>query len=480
MVVNNWSLQTLSDIFHRHQLMLAEGDSACNNNNNNSLAKLAKARLKAQRKWCGAIAALEKLLARETKSLKTNQCEGLILSAPAPVLSTDVLLARFQTGIFTKKAFNPLALMPASCQENIPTITPRIAQLPLLPNDPISQESFCLALTNSFSLVMILGKNSSGIPDFQFSFSPEIIQQTWATLRSRLVVTNHPQLKQLDPIVAQFTHSTPDYSLVTYFSHQLLENLPNLSLPEIPIVSAGETDAPEMERIEELPEVELLEALSHEIRTPLTTIRTLTRLLLKKRCQLTDNAVKRLESIDRECCEQIDRMELILRATELSKQEQQPQVSLVPMCLGQVFQQSIPRWRERARRRNVVLDVVLPPKLPEVVSHPAMLDQVLTGVMENFTRSLPLGGEVRVEVTTAGDRLKLEFQSAHESNPFKSLGQLLVFQPETGSLSLNLDVTKNLFHALGGKLTVRQRPQQGEIFTIFLPLLKNKQHTMIE
>jgi signal transduction histidine kinase len=47
---------------------------------------------------------------------------------------------------------------------------------------------------------------------------------------------------------------------------------------------------------------------------------------------------------------------------------------------------------------------------------------------------------------------------------------LLTFQPETGNLSLNLNVTKNLFQLLGGKLVVRQSPQQGEVLTIFLPL----------
>jgi signal transduction histidine kinase len=52
----------------------------------------------------------------------------------------------------------------------------------------------------------------------------------------------------------------------------------------------------------------------------------------------------------------------------------------------------------------------------------------------------------------------------------KSIGQLLMFQPETGSLCLNLNVTKHLFQALGGKLIVRQRPQEGEVMTIFLPL----------
>jgi hypothetical protein len=45
-----------------------------------------------------------------------------------------------------------------------------------------------------------------------------------------------------------------------------------------------------------------------------------------------------------------------------------------------------------------------------------------------------------------------------------------MFQPETGGLSLNLNATKNLFQALGGKLIVRQRPQAGEVLTVFLPL----------
>ncbi len=45
-----------------------------------------------------------------------------------------------------------------------------------------------------------------------------------------------------------------------------------------------------------------------------------------------------------------------------------------------------------------------------------------------------------------------------------------MFQPETGCLTLNLNVTKHLFQALGGKLIVRQRPQAGEVMTIFLPL----------
>jgi K+-sensing histidine kinase KdpD len=108
-----------------------------------------------------------------------------------------------------------------------------------------------------------------------------------------------------------------------------------------------------------------------------------------------------------------------------------------------------------------------------------MLDRVLTGLIENFTRSLPPGSCIQVQVMTAGDQLKLQLSpqfdcqdKSYTTTPpiRKSLGQLLMFQPETGAISLNMTATKHLFQAIGGKLIVRQRPQNGEVLTIFLPL----------
>ncbi len=127
--------------------------------------------------------------------------------------------------------------------------------------------------------------------------------------------------------------------------------------------------------------------------------------------------------------------------------------------------------------------------MPAVVSDPTMLDQALTSLIERFTRNLPAGSHITVEAMPAGSQLKLQLQSHPQKNDggkshqgsgwpnhggyqplLKSLGQLLMFQPETGSLTLNLSVTKNLFQALGGKLIVKQNPHQGEVMTVFLPL----------
>lgn len=503
MVVYNWLLQTISDLFNRHELELADAGpvrsiSTRDNHNQNFLGQFAKAQLKAQSEWFGAIEALERLLLKclQTLSPEESQCQGLFISGTAPVLSNEILLDRFQTAIFTPGALkNNLALMPFQLpaeRQLLTNPTPHaIAELPLLPNDPIAKEQFCLVFATNFALAMVLGEDERGFPAFHFSFEPELIGKIWLTLRSRLVLTNHHQIQQLDDLVEQFAPCPPDYRLVTFFSRQLLENLPPPSIPApiptrcvetvktAPVVKLSQKKIKTKPTTTELPqskfaEVELLQALTHEIRTPLTTIRTLTRLLLKKGSNLTADIIKRLESIDRECSEQIERMELIFRAADLETNKNQ--VQLIPISLEQLCQDSIPRWQQKAQRRNVVLDFVLPQKLPQVVSDPTMLDQVLTGLMENFTRSLPSGGRIQVRVTTAGNQLKLQFvpESVCSSNPFKSLGQLLRFQPETGSLSLNLDVTKNLFQALGGKLIVRQRPQQGEVVTVFLPLGKSE------
>ncbi len=481
--MQNWLLQTLSDIFNRgkdgndraiESELISAIDSVETRHESSQLSAL-----KAQREWFGAIAALEQILLLEAKKTD-NLLQGVIFSAPVPVLSNLSLLSHFKTGIFTPEAFNLKALMPCGDKNRTPKFLDKshTLQLPLIPNDPIAREQFCLILTSSFSLIMVLGTDESQTPTFHFSFAPEIIQEVWLTLRSRLSLVNYEKLAEIDNLIKQFEPVNPDYRLVSQFSRELLKNLPNLTALAIensrPIyqVTPRESRHSVASATANIGlEMELLQALTHEIRTPLTTIRTLTRLLLKRKKDLQPKVTQRLQTIDQECTEQIERMELIFRAAELeSAPLRSSSVHLTSCCLKSVLEDTIPRWEKQAQRRNINLDVTLPQKLPEVVSNPAMLDQVLTGLIESFTKSLPTGGKIQVNVSTAGDRLKLQVISQSSHNPLKALGQLLMFQPETGSLSLNLEVTKNMFQALGGKLTVRQRPRQGEELTIFLPL----------
>ncbi len=484
-------------------------------------------RLKAEREWSGAVAALNQLLQQNIDSQLPTLSErpepvtpvrALLLSGPFPVLQQADWMEQIATWVFTAGARGetmqvlPPAEPAAKPWKTVPT-------LPLRADDPLAAEQFALLLTPEFSLVMTLGETTTGDPAFLFSFDPEVVWQVWRSLQARLQLTASHLIKPMSRLVKQFTPVVPDYRTVSEFSRLLLANLPEpaelnerSTSESVTFTALPNPSEPQPEPLDEpavraggnTADTELLQALAHEVRTPLSTIRTLTRLLLKRK-DLSPDVLKRLEIIDRECTEQIDRFSLIFRAAELqTSHSQHALMSLAPISLAQMIQQNIGRWQQQASQHSHTLDILLPQKLPMVATDPVMLDQALTGLIDRITHRLPPGSHIQVQVTPAGNQLKLQMLSHPQdcghgalngagSNgsgsgastkelrakigfapAVRSIGQLLMFQPETGNLSLSMAVTKNLFQALGGKLIVREHPQEGEVLTIFLPLAAKK------
>uniref|UniRef100_B8HRZ6 histidine kinase n=1 Tax=Cyanothece sp. (strain PCC 7425 / ATCC 29141) TaxID=395961 RepID=B8HRZ6_CYAP4 len=433
--------------------------------------------------WQVTIAALTGLLAQELTHSPVITVDaivplqGVILSGPVPILSEESLVGHLSTWVFTPADLVCQLLPPSS--PNLPQDRIRTTTIPLLPNDPLNQEQFCLILTCHWSVVVV---RDSLTDQCRYSFDPQIVYQAWQVLHRRLLFSQPAAGTLLDHLLAAFPPREPHYKTLTQFSQRLL------SAAISPTPSAVELPPRKRESIPpQRADVELLQALAHEIRTPLTTIKTLIHLLLK-RADLSPEVFKRMQAIERECSEQIDRFSLIFKATELETTSPHP-ATLTPISLSEIFQEGIARWQKQAARYNLELEVLLPPQLPAVVSDPTLLDQVLTGLIEHVTHTLPIGSRLQVQVTLAGEQLKLQLCSQHDGSfdhgsfpspsvtvtpnprsPLKSLGQVLMLQPETGNLSLSLPVAKNLFHILGGKLTVRNHPHQGEILTIFLPL----------
>ncbi len=491
---------------------------------------LTLARQQAEREWLGAIAALAKLLlyanaTPEPGSLPSppDRPMGVALSGPFPVLPDQLLGQTLTHWLLIPEPLEQILavtrpLLPGQPSPLAANLRSRVTMVPLAGRDPLARERFCLLLTAKFSLILLLGEDGKGQPQFQFSFDPVAIAAVCQQLRGRVLQCRPPLLPTLDQAVEEFPPVSPDYRLVTCYSHLLLQELRSLAdvtpLGEGPepiqglvepstrlAVLPGKGNRQRFQRLSgpgkaeqrfkadppgQSSDRELLKAMAHEIRTPLTTIRTLTRSLLKRK-DIGEEIRKRLGSIDRECTQQIDRFNLIFTAVELdATPTQQRRSPLSPISLQQLFEDSIPLWQQQVSRRNLTLTVNLPTHLPRVTSDPTMLNQVLTGLVDRFTHSLSPYSHIDLTVTLAGHQLKLQFQSRPPdqgqtdgtsetvdqflASPFKTLGELLIFQPETGGLSLNLKATKNLFQALGGKLTVRQRSQTGEVLTVFLPL----------
>jgi signal transduction histidine kinase len=231
-------------------------------------------------------------------------------------------------------------------------------------------------------------------------------------------------------------------------------------------------------------ELALLEALTHEVRTPLATIRTLIRSLLRRR-DLSAVVRQRLEHIDGECSEQIDRFGLIFLAAELQKRPGNgghgtaADQDLARTDLSELLRQLEPLWQRQLSRRGLQLSLAISSDLPQVLSDPARLETMLGGLIDRFSRSLPSGSTVRLRLQAAGPRLKLQLDSADGLSPapmgagaeaeaarVRAVGPVLSWNPATGSLQLSRQATQRLFQRLGGRLTERG----GSGLTVFFPV----------
>ena len=220
-------------------------------------------------------------------------------------------------------------------------------------------------------------------------------------------------------------------------------------------------------------ELALLEALTHEVRTPLATIRTLIRSLLR-RSDLPDLVRQRLQQIDGECSEQIDRFGLIFLAAELQRQPAETgDQHLARTDLAQLLVRLEPLWRQQLQRRSLALELRAAADLPPVLSDPARLETVLGGLVDRFSRGLPAGAVVALSLRPAGARLKLRLSASADApgaeqpgGGAERVGPVLSWNPGTGSLQLSRQATQRLFHSLGGRLAERS----GNALTVFFPV----------
>jgi hypothetical protein len=220
-------------------------------------------------------------------------------------------------------------------------------------------------------------------------------------------------------------------------------------------------------------ELSLLEAIAHEVRTPLSTIRTLIRSLLRRN-DLPETAIKRLQMIDTECSEQIDRFGLIFQAAELQRQPEGPSV-LAQTDLGRMISLLTPSWEQQLQRRGIELSLSIASNLPSVLSDPSRLEPMLGGLVDRCSRGLPSGSQLVLTLQPAGARLKLQLhgkspaergEGTASPEPIAQLGPVLSWNPDTGSLQLSQTATRRLLARLGGRLT--QRRDRG--LTVFFPL----------
>lgn len=389
--------------------------------------------------WYRAIAVLQQFSIQ-------SQLKGLLLTHHPYIFENAAFLqSELQTWVFTT---SKSSLFPTG---SLPIGNTQVVSIPK--SDPLTQEWLCILVTETFSALVVSSVDSHTCV---WSLHPNAIQKAIAALLPRVRRAEQQVLLQTN--LQRFALKMPPYQIMARFGAILMAQ------------SSMHQELP----VPEIQEVDIIKAITHEVRTPLTTIRMLVR-SLKRRKDVSAEVGLRLDRVDAECTEQINRFNLIFKAAQLDSYP----IKLEATQIGEILNDGFRHWQENARRRQISLEMILPTEIPAISSNALLLSQVLNGLIDRLIRSFPPDSHIQLIVTSAGEYLKLQFQSQvmrlgdGDLPLLKAVGQWLMLQPETGTLSLSLPTTKTLLKALGGKLTVRMHSTSaaydGEILTIFLP-----------
>ena len=413
--------------------------------------------------------------------LPMNLTRGLWLSSPLPALYEPKLLNKFQGWVWAPKdllnlKYPSIGMLPPSqsLSMDLHTDSPDYERLTLLEED--GNDPLLIVITPEIQIALALeGKYQER--KLLMRSDPETLSDLLTLLDNRLNRENVEQAHNLRNALGEMGQLKTNDDLSKVFWPLLSQRLADIA-PSLNIQTLPDNEINDLKSRAKNSEISLLEALTHEIRTPLATIRTLIRSLLRKK-DLPKVVEERLNQIDIECTEQIDRFGLIFNAVELERSKPE-QNNLALTDLGKMLKILSPVWSNQLERKGLQLILDITPDLPKVLSDSEGLELMLTGLIDRNTRGLKTGGEITLKLRPAGQRLKLQIltQVATKNNlevsdniSNEDIGPVLSWNPGTGNLQLSQAATQRLLKSLGGRLTNRR--DSG--ITIFFPISELKE-----
>ena len=415
-----------------------------------------------RRLWWGALEVIQQaLLERQVHS-------GLWMAAPLPALYEPELLLQLQGWVWAPESLEHLGSRHAALPGSGPPgeKAAGFRRLALGPED--GDDPFLLVFTPELQLALAI-HGPADERQLLMRCDADSLSDTLTLVGERLNATEaglaeelRGQLTGLGPL-----HNDPDFDRCFWprLAEKLTESAPILTLQSLTEATGTQESSSH--------DLSLLEAMTHEVRTPLATIRTLIRSLLRRK-DLPDVVAGRLQQIDGECSEQIDRFGLIFQAAEWQRKPEETQ--LARTNLGTILKTLEPAWREQLDRRGVALQLDIEDELPEVLSDARRLEPMLGGLIDRVSRGLPGESQLLLRLHPAGARLKLQLQvrsrnadSASTETDLDSteqVGTVLSWDPSTGSLQLSQNATRQLMASLGGRYQARRKRD----LTVFFPV----------
>lgn len=222
---------------------------------------------------------------------------------------------------------------------------------------------------------------------------------------------------------------------------------------------------------------EFVSSVSHELRTPLTSIRGYAETLLDGAVNDPENAQAFLRIILQES-EQLTA--LVNDVLDLSKIESgRIEYGFGPVDLGRVVREAAELLGPAIAKKEVTLDVQVPPALPPVHADEAYLGIVVRNLLDNAVKYVDAGtGRIRFSAFREGDMVHFEVEDNGCGIPQQDLGRIFerfyrvdkARSRQQGGTGLGLSIVKHIVLAHRGDIRVRSRLNRGTTFTVTLPM----------
>jgi signal transduction histidine kinase len=222
--------------------------------------------------------------------------------------------------------------------------------------------------------------------------------------------------------------------------------------------------------------------ISHELRTPLTHMKGYLTLL-------SDGSLGQLTSTQADALRVINRAEERLEKliNDLIQFSQAAggkfTLKLGPVNLPGIIDQAVQRSAQRAKAKQITLQVELMEDLRPVYADEEKISWVLLQLLDNAIKFTPSGGRVSVEVQADQDMVKVGIADTGIGIPSQRIEE--IFEPfhqldssstrQFNGTGLGLALVKNIVEAHGSLIKVRSIVERGSVFEFVLPYANNDQ-----
>ncbi len=218
---------------------------------------------------------------------------------------------------------------------------------------------------------------------------------------------------------------------------------------------------------------EFVSTVSHDLGSPLQVIQTSAEIIPK---------LGPINQAQQDAVDDILRMvaktaTLVQHLLDLGKIEAGVEMEMEPCQLATIINEAVEGLEERAKAKEISLQINLPPALSLVMGNPIRLGQVITNFVDNALKFTPAGGtvtisaweadgEIAVEVKDTGIGIAPEDQ-AHVFDKFYRVKSAQVAGIE--GTGLGLAIVKSIVEGHGGRVWVESELGQGSTFGFALP-----------